>query len=766
MCGKKIISYMKTSQFILLFALLSYCSTQETDDECQTQFDRILTTKCTGINSGCILNNQDKKCYQTSPCNIDDDSSKCKQLIHPDFHKYKCIYESSKCKQAEKKCSDYGKATPSLNDHETGYTVIEGDECDKLEPEKEGQACVLIGNSCQSLYISCANFDINTCNGKLLSDGVHECEWGKANADSTRDTCNPVPRYCDNTIWNPSKETCSKLKITYNSTPKVKACIYNEVGDRCEENYISCDNTYYNNDKSYCETQRPSTLDNKEYNYLQKCSWDSGSSKCKAVGITCEDYPTRIASADICESLPVSDSTNKRCVYGINGCHEEYKTCQGYSEKEIEKTRNGCESIKLDDPNKKCVYISEEDTCIESKIYDSCEAYNDGDDKRICESILSPTTNQYCILDKDSVCKERTFNCSDVVDEYECLHIAKPVDKNKVCAYYNGECYEEFKKCDDYTGNNEDKCSNIKLHNQKKCEMESNKCRPVNKKCRDARSKEECELIAQTGVSNPDKKICDYHNGRCIENYKYCSDYRGTDRTICSQIKPYNKEGTEIDITSKCTYEDYIGCQRVPKDCSDAHGNPILCAKISPLIKDNNVKYCAYIDGQCQEHFKSCESYDTDTGSFEAIKCRNIIPENYLTGTCQVEWDSSEKKFKCVTQKVCSSFTPASLETLCKQINLNCTYSGSHICTSEVKNYNQINFYKENEANEVMCKSFNLTSPYYKNYNVTLSEDKTTCERVYKEPNYFYDSSYDHPNSSQSIAKGFYLIITLLCLLF
>ena len=51
----------------------------------------------------------------------------------------------------------------------------------------------------------------------------------------------------------------------------------------------------------------------------------------------------------------------------------------------------------------------------------------------------------------------------------------------------------------------------------------------------------------------------------CFENYKFCSDYRGDGPNICRQIKPYNKEGTEIDITSKCEYESNVGCQRIPK---------------------------------------------------------------------------------------------------------------------------------------------------------------------------------------------------------
>ena len=48
-----------------------------------------------------------------------------------------------------------------------------------------------------------------------------------------------------------------------------------------------------------------------------------------------------------------------------------------------------------------------------------------------------------------------------------------------------------------------------------------------------ATTEEECKLVAKIGVTDPERKICDWYipsgldTGSCIENYKYCSDYRG-----------------------------------------------------------------------------------------------------------------------------------------------------------------------------------------------------------------------------------------------
>jgi hypothetical protein len=113
---------------------------------------------------------------------------------------------------------------------------------------------------------------------------------------------------------------------------------------------------------------------------------------------------------------------------------------------------------------------------------------------------------------------------------------------------------------------------------------------------------------------------------KCMETYKYCSDYRGGVQFFCENyINPFNEAGDKLDISFKCKYEN-SRCQKVPKECTEANGNPVLCSLISPNIQDHNVKYCTYIGNSCEKHFKTCESYDgSDTPT-----CGDIIPENLL----------------------------------------------------------------------------------------------------------------------------------------
>ena len=73
--------------------------------------------------------------------------------------------------------------------------------------------------------------------------------------------------------------------------------------------------------------------------------------------------------------------------------------------------------------------------------------------------------------------------------------------------------------------------------------------------------------MAITGVSDPDRRVCDYSesSSTCFENYKYCSDYRGNNRTFCRNIKPYDELGNNIDIRYKCKYESWYKSYLIPQ---------------------------------------------------------------------------------------------------------------------------------------------------------------------------------------------------------
>jgi len=418
----------------------------------------------------------------------------------------------------------------------------------------------------------------------------------------------------------------------------------------------------------------------------------------------------------------------------------------------------------LSDPNKKCIYIEEIDKCIETDLYSSCEEYK-GSDKYICESIRSPTTNAKCILEKDRTCKERIFNCTEAFDEEDCLYYAKPVDNRKICVYNGGKCHEVYKNCEDYLQiDTSTSCPSLTLYNGNKCYEETisntNRCRSKTKTCNMAQTnKDECILIAESGVSDPDKKVCDFIKystesyATCKENYKYCWDYRGSVTDICEKIKPYDESGKSVDITSKCQMGNY-GCERISKECTDVGNNPILCSLISEKIQDNNVQYCAFIGNDCVKHYKTCESY---TGGVLSV-CQSIIPQNYLTsGFCDLE------DGHCVTKKKeCNTFDVTNYKYLCENMP-NCTYSGG-VCfkTSTPESCKDVTFYIASDENEEICKNLATESP---NTICSLRESKAGCEEILNKT-ILEPTTTSKENSSFLTANAIHFIMIFLYLLF
>jgi len=683
--------------------------------------------------------------------------------------------DNTACIQTPKLCSDFNKYGETID-------TINGDDCTKLTPPRDqGDRCIFT-TICEPHFNECRSVtDSAKCPLNIPQDSLYKCEY--------KSTCEKVIRDCFEGI-TPSKTYCPQLRISGLETDQErskKACIY--TGGICQEVLKKCD--YYSDNQDTCNSKIPVNGDGNDYDYSKRCFYDETKEiKCQTLDRLCTDYsdicndiPGILLNKEICEQLIVKD-TNKRCVYKGGICQEEYKSCELYSSNEIEKTEGECEGIILSDSNKKCVYIPKEDKCEERPIYESCEQYT-GKDKDICEKILSPTTHSFCILDKDSKCKERPTLCSEISDGNieDCIYYAKASDSNKRCAYddtpssptpttpvHSPRCYEEYARCEDYKENDTTICEAIRLYNGNTCEFKSGRCRSKNKICSEAYTEEECKLINKTGVTDPDRMICDFikystdSNHHCVENYKYCSDYRGTNSDICSKIKPYDESGNNLDKFFKCEiFNRNTGCEKVPKDCEDAESNAILCAELSPFIKDNTVKHCVFSREKCKTHFKKCEGV-INFSSSTASKCTDNIIENYITNECEVDTYDPPK---CIRKKRCTEFSPNSYAELCKSINPRCVYDPyNNYCNTNDLFCTSIKFYPESPGSEEICNSIDINEPYM---ICSLKEDKSGCEKKYRETFYPTVGSIEEENntpSSSLFIKGINPIIILLCLFF
>ena len=777
---------MKELKILLIFTILGYCFPDTFD--CESKFDNFLEEKCNEIDS-CSYNPNDAAhpCVEIHNCESGS-SGNCTQINPTNYLAERCYWDSAStsCKSTRRKCDDYV------------YNNIIGNNCYSLDTTTADARCALKFSNlysvekCEAHYKDCTKVTSNTygeCNSNIPEPFSKKCTWSS--------TCNPVDRYCNEGdkyfVGLFGKDKCSQLPLSgTNDEKSKKKCLYNYGTKQCNEVFINCRERTVGSSET-CELYTP--LDqNYDYDYSQKCidgdSIPTGK-KCTDRKRKCSEYseiPAELRNEEICESLQTSQ-TYYRCAYDEenNRCKEQYNSCEDYINNKVETQRTDCENIVLKDKTKKCVYIQKTDECVTREIYPNCAAYENSD-KKICESILSSDTNQYCILDKDSKCIEKPINCTEAPNKEMCLKVAKASDSNKRCAYglippdYSQTgCYEEYIRCEDYSGTNESECEQINLYDGKKCKWESSsgttstnikRCISNFKTCLQATTEEECKLIAKTGVSDPERKVCEWIGG-CTENYKYCSDYRGTSTSTCSDIKPYDESGEKLDIGFKCSLEERsVGCQKVPVKCEDAKQSRSLCESYSQYIKDSDKKFCVYDetplpDGSyCHSHYRKCEYIKH---SLELASCPNNIIEGYIENACQLD-DSGTK---CITKNICSKLGDTYLrkrDFFVKRINANCSYLSPNGFKYKEQSCNQVTFYSNSTENKEICENITASKPYFK---CVLKEDQSGCKEVYNEFNYSTASiSYSTPpdassqeNSSGLIEKGIYLIMALFCLL-
>ena len=128
-----------------------------------------------------------------------------------------------------------------------------------------------------------------------------------------------------------------------------KKCFYEN--DKCVSKYIYCEG-YTGNDRTICESIIPYDKSNGkslEDNY--KCIMETDG--CKMTEIPCKDAKTSAECSFRNEHLL---DNNKKCVYINDECLEQWKDCSTYDNNAETIEKSICESIKLNNDLKKCVF--------------------------------------------------------------------------------------------------------------------------------------------------------------------------------------------------------------------------------------------------------------------------------------------------------------------------------------------------------------------------------------------------------------------------
>ena len=775
---------MKMLNFILIFSIIGFCFSGNFD--CDGVFENYIKSQCQLIDPDCRYFGSQQKCTKPKACSGSNENS-CLSTIHTYYNIKKCNMASGNCEETNKICTDYDSTW--------------GDSCPALYHGGKGNRCDFsYTKQCTPHYDECKDAPKEQCNGNIPSEFTTKCTW-KDNA------CKTENRLCDDTYYKIDSSNCNSLK----STNKEKKCFYLE--NKCIEYHESCEE-YKGNDKNACESIKPLNSEKNGFDITKNCTFDSKSTiKCQTRDIMCEDYKIENETDSyICNGLKTIDNTNKRCVFDFENkvCKEEFISCNAYNNfAGRQKSNTICEAIILRYVNKKCVF--EEQNCIEKsktctdyksyqpkefctyiipdinnankvckyidskcvESYTDCESY-DGKDKETCESIVLEKSK--CILENDFRCTTVKKTCSEAKNELECED-AKPDDDTKECIYSDNKCIENYKQCEYYIGHVKKECEDIIQTNGYKCIFENDLCKSIRKLCTEGKFKSECQLISK--VSNPFKKVCHYDSdsGSCFENYKYCSDYRGDDKNICTKIKPYdhNPVSEGIDSAYKCVYEkEDVGCEKKLLDCSEAKSNENLCSVISQILIDTDTgKYCAYIDGVCSEQYQYCSNYKKNV---EMEKCKAIVPLNHQNHYCAF---STEAGNKCYEEQLsCESLKVDDYEFYCKNLNAFCSYSNG-ICSYVEKPCADVEFMLAKSENAEFCENIKMDDP---KKICTISADKLKCEEKDKEPpeekteeakkedsssqNSQKDETQDNNSSLLMNVKGIQLVLVIICLLF
>ena len=784
------------SKLILIFALIGFCLTD--DDTCYTTFKTNMNSKCQKINSNCQYFISTKKCTAPKADCSGGTSSTCSSIILTDHNIKKCKWDGNSCTPTDKLCEDYDSTW--------------GDTCGDLKPETgKGDQCRLsYSKKCTPHFNSCGSITKqDQCNNNILIDKTKKCVW-KNNA------CTEETRSCDDSYHLLQSSDCTNLKALDTN----KKCFY--LNKACSEYYESCED-YKGSNKTICENLTPINSAKNGYDTSKNCTFDaSATNKCQTKDIMCLDYILKGEEDNqTCYLLTASDS-NKHCIYDFEKgqCREEYKSCQVYNDLTgVQKKKEICEAITLigDDQNKKCVFKDnacqeEPKKCSDYKLYEpvkycteiskaledkdhkackfngtaciedyiTCGSYIDGNDKKTCESIF--LDKGQCILKQDTNCELKPLACSDYKTQLDCMSILElPDNPRKKCFFYGNQCIEMYKDCDSYNGYYKQECETIVPLDGTNCVFQSPKCVATPKTCSEGLIKEECNFITlrQSGLSNPKKMICDYDSssGKCFENYKYCSDYTGTDADVCSKIKPYNSAGTDRIEGYKCVYDENVGCERKLLGCSEAKTST-NCEIISDLLKTatNSKKYCAFFNGTCTEQYFECSKYDTNV---QKEVCQAIIPDDYETMHCVYKDESGKITCEAVAND-CESFDVDKYKYECISLGPFCSYSDG-VCSTVAKACSEIAFpLGWTGDKEKTCSGIKVEN---ENKLCSLSSDKTKCEEVDKpsekeetpassnsgttsQNNQNSESQEDSSDSSNLLQlKGIKLILTLLYLL-
>ena len=415
-----------------------------------------LYTTCNGYNSATVKNQshceaieedsyseckwEDSECVKKPKYNCNDNIYKNAPALCDSVRlnaTYRCLYNDFK--STENKCVEsiyYDDC-----DKYKGNDIL---ICEKIIPPESNKRCILKDDKeCVSLPKDCSDYD---------GDNEYECINNYKPLDENykcvfkNDVCVPSPKY-------KYEEYCSQ------------------------------------GDSTTCENIIPK---NNGENYSIKCKWYDESKMCVRVEKTCEEVGTDVVK---CSKIIPKDQ-NKWCIIKDGNCYTEYKTCQAYNSVISSNfDKDLCEGIVTNDGTK-CKGTPGENnggTCtIDTDKTYICDNSLDnlGPDflKNTCNSIRLSDISKKCVYNKGECtkeskkCLELEFNGNENNIENICqaAEVTDSTKKKCIISSDKTHCIEIDKSfiiednTNDNTGNNDSNGGNINNNNNQQGQTEEN----------------------------------------------------------------------------------------------------------------------------------------------------------------------------------------------------------------------------------------------------------------------------------------------------
>jgi hypothetical protein len=405
-------------------------------------------------------------------------------------------------------------------------------------------------------------------------------------------------------------------------------------------------------------------------------------------------------------------------------------SCSTYFEAQL---RADCESLEPNDSsNQQCSFSNNK--C--QQVYKvSCTQYTVKSGETVNNNICSllPTSNlkKKCQAKTNSDgCEEVDRKCEEYKGEEDISCEDLKAEDGQYCVLSNNKCSAHYKKCDSITNNDNNKCNNnLPLPTEytdnkySKCEWTTT-CEAVDRTCSEYKTFKDfltnygvnCKDLKPSDTSDINNK-CVLDNGECKEEKADCEDYKQDDENVCNTYKPIEPNTNKVLSNYQCGIKN-SKCTKIQKKCSDYKKGIVNCDDLISSKDETGEKIkCSLENEQCVEKYVSCGAYNDvveDKTKRSENECKEIQPsvvEDLKTLT------TNPIHIKC-------SFDKDSKE--CKEEKKECTdMEDKTSCTAHsslLDNSYKVCYFKNNKCIEQFA-----TCEDYQNYEVKDKQDSKGC---------------------------------------